>query len=137
VKFLSLSWVLAICALVVGINANAAGSVKVIRLVAVQVSQKPTKAGFVIRDNDFSGKKKVGHDTLTCTVVSKQRANCRVVIVLTAGTLTGTVPLIFSRSQGTGLITSGTGSYSGSKGKLAYRNLNEQGTRTALVITLT
>jgi hypothetical protein len=57
VRFLSLSWVLAICALVVGINANAAGSVKVIRLVAVQVSQKPTKAGFVIRDNDFSAKK--------------------------------------------------------------------------------
>ena len=135
-RFLSLTVVLALCALATALSAGASRSVKVIRLVAVQQSQKETKTGFVIRDNDFSGAKRVGHDTLTCAVISKLKANCKLVLVLSGGTLKGTVPILFSKTQGAGVITSGTGSYAGAKGARVYRNLNKQGTRTALVLTL-
>jgi hypothetical protein len=128
--------VLGSCAVAAAFSASAGTTVKVIRLTAVQQSQKESKTGFVIRDNDFSGGKRVGHDTLTCTVVSKVKANCKLLIVLAGGTLKGTVPILFSKTQGAGVITSGTGSYAGAKGALVYRNLNKQGTRTSLVVTL-
>jgi hypothetical protein len=126
----------ALFALVAALGATAGSSVKVIRLVAVQQSQKDTKTGFVIRDNDFSGAKRVGHDTVTCAVVSKVKANCKLVLVLAGGTLKGNIPILFSKTQGAGVITGGTGSYSGAKGAVVYRNLNKQGTRTSILVTL-
>lgn len=126
----------ALCALAAASGASASPSLKTIRLVAVQQSQTQTKTGFVVRDNDFSGTKRVGRDTLTCVVISKVKANCKLVIVLSGGTLKGTVPILFSKTQGAGVITSGTGSYAGAKGAVVYRNLNKQGTRTSLVLTL-
>jgi hypothetical protein len=35
------------------------------------------------------------------------------------------------------MIIGGTGEYAGAKGTLIFRNLNEKGTRTAVVLTLT
>jgi hypothetical protein len=135
-KFLALILVLGACVAAVSLPASASTTVKVIRLTAVQQSQKESKTGFVVHDIDFSGTKRVGHDTLTCTLVSKVKANCKLLIVLAGGTLKGTVPILFSKTQGAGVITSGTGSYAGAKGALVYRNLNKQGTRTSLVVTL-
>jgi len=134
-KFLALTLVLGSC-LAAASTASAGRTVKVIRLTAVQQSQTQSKTGFVVRDNDFSGTKRVGHDTLTCTVISKLKANCKLLITLAGGTLKGTVPILFSKTQGAGVITSGTGSYAGARGALVYRNLNKQGTRTSLVVTL-
>ncbi len=133
-KFLALTLVLGSW-LIAASAASASTTVKVIRLTAVQQSQTQSKTGFVVRDNDFSGTKRVGHDTLTCTVISKLKANCKLLITLAGGTLKGTVPILFSKTQGAGVITSGTGSYAGAKGALVYRNLNKQGTRTSLVVT--
>ena len=136
-KFLAATAV-TVCALSAGVSAQAAGSAKVIKLVAVQQSQKDIPNGFVIKDNDFIAGKKVGHDTLTCKVASsQQKANCKVLFQLTGGTMKGTVAIVFSKSQGGGTITGGTGNYARAKGKLAFRNLNEKGTRTAITLTLT
>ena len=73
-KFLALILVLGSCVLVAALAASAGTTLKVIRLTAVQQSQTQSKTGFVVRDNDFSGTKRVGHDTLTCTVISKVKA---------------------------------------------------------------
>ena len=80
-KFLALTLLIGSC-LAAASTASANRTVKVIRLTAVQQSQTQSKTGFVIRDNDFSGKKRVGHDTLTCTVISKLKANCKLLITL-------------------------------------------------------
>jgi hypothetical protein len=126
----------AVCSPATAVSATASRSLKTIRLTAVQQSQTETKSGFVVRDNDFSGGRRVGRDTLTCAVISKLKANCKLLIVLTGGTLKGTVPILFSKTQGAGVITGGTGSYAGAKGGLVYTNLNKQGTRTSLVLKL-
>jgi hypothetical protein len=118
-------------------SAHAASTAKVIRLLAVQQGQKDTSNGFVIRDNDFIGGKKAGRDTVTCKVVSQQKANCKFVTVLAGGTIKANLTIVFSKSSGQGTITGGTGQYAGAKGKLTFGNLNEKGTRTAVVLTLT
>lgn len=135
-RFFCLTVAFAVCASAAALSANASTSLKTIRLVAVQQSQTQTKTGFVVRDNDFAGGRRLGHDTLSCVVISKVKANCKLVLVLAGGTLKGTVPILFTKTQGAGVITSGTGSYAGAKGALVYRNLNKQGTRTSLVVTL-
>ena len=135
-KFFSLAFIFGACALVAAMAANAAGSAKVIKLLSVQQGQTRTKTGFVVRDTDFVGTKKVGHDTLACTVVSRQRASCRLVVTLAGGTIIGRIPIVFTRSSGAGPVTGGTGTYAGAKGTVAYRNLNQKGTRTAVVISL-
>jgi hypothetical protein len=119
-----------------GVSAHAAAKSKVIRLVAVQVSQKATKGGFVIKDNDFINGKRVGRDTLTCSGASQTKANCGLVVVLPGGTIKGKFVIVFSRSKGQGTIIGGTGKYAGAKGRLTFANLNAKGTRTAVVLTL-
>jgi hypothetical protein len=131
-----LTFVAIVCVSFAAVSAQASPTAKVIKLVAVQASQKQTADGFVIKDNDFVGGKKVGRDTLTC-VATQRQAKCRVLFELPAGTIKVNVVLVFSKSQGQGTITGGTGEYAGAKGRLTYRNLNQQGTRTALVLTLT
>jgi hypothetical protein len=123
-------------ALVVAASAEAGGAAPVIKFVAVQVSQKESTNGFVLKDNDFVGSKKVGTDSLTCTVASQKKATCKIVVVRPAGTIRGTLVLIFAESQGKGTITGGTGTYAGAKGTLTFKNLNEEGTRTSVTITL-
>jgi hypothetical protein len=136
-KFLPATVAVAVCALAAGMSAQAASSAKLIKLLSVQQSQKESANGFVIRDNDFIGGKKAGRDTLTCKTASQQKANCTVLFVLSGGTIKGKFVIVFSKSGGQGTIVGGTGKYAGAKGKLAYRNLNEKGTRTAIVLTLT
>jgi hypothetical protein len=124
-----------VCVSFAVVSAQAARTARVIKLVAVQASQQQTDNGFVVKDNNFIGGKKVGRDTLTC-VTSRRQGKCRVLFELPAGTIKATLVLVFSKSQGLGTIVGGTGEYAGAKGRLAYRNLNQQGTRTALVLTL-
>jgi hypothetical protein len=131
-----LTFAAVVCVSFAAVSAQASRTSKVIKLVAVQASQKQTANGFVVKDNDFIGGKKVGRDTLTC-VATQRQGKCRVLVELPAGTIKATVVLVFSKSQGQGTITGGTGEYAGAQGRLAYRNLNQKGTRTALVLTLT
>jgi hypothetical protein len=132
----SLTFAVIACMLLAGMSAQAARTAKVISFVSVQVSQKQTANGFVVKDNDFIGGKKAGRDTLTCAVASQRQAKCKLLVELRAGTITGNVVLVFSKSQGRGTITGGTGEYAGAKGRLTFRNLNAKGTRTAVVLTL-
>ena len=118
--------------------AQAAGGSQVIRLTAVQVSeQHPNDQTIIIKNNDLINGKKVGHDTLTCKVVAQSKASCSLAVVFAAGKLNGKFVQSFSASSGKGTITGGTGKYAGAKGTFTFRNLNSEGTRTGVVMTLT
>ena len=117
--------------------AQAAGGSEVIRFVAVRVSQQqPNSKTFIQAENDLINGKKAGHDTLTCKVISQSKANCSIVIVFPAGTLKAKFATGFTQSSGKGTISGGTGKYAGAAGTLAWRNLNTEGTRTSVVVTL-
>jgi hypothetical protein len=125
------------CALAVAIGAQAASNATVIKLTAVQQSQKQTKTGFVLRDTDVIAGRTAGHDSLTCKVAGQKKATCKASFDLSDGTIEATVLILFAKPSGGGTITAGTGRYAGAKGKLAWRNLNDAGTRTAIVFTFT
>jgi hypothetical protein len=134
-RLLVLTFTVTIGVFMAAVSAHAAAKSQVIRFVAVQVSQKATKGGFVIRDNDFINGKRVGRDTLTC-LASQTKANCRILVELPGGTVRARLVLLFSKSRGQGTIIGGTGKYAGAKGTLTFANLNAKGTRTAVVLTL-
>jgi hypothetical protein len=135
-RFLALTFAVVLGLLLTGTGVHAAAAAKVVKFIAVQVSQKDKKNGFVIKDNDFVGGKKVGTDTINCTLVNQSKANCVLLVVRPSGTIRGSLVLSFSASQGKGKITGGTGAYAGAKGTLTFKNLNEDGTRTSVVLTL-
>ena len=119
--------------------AQAGGGSDVIRLTSVQVSeQHPDDRTIIVKNNDVINGKKVGHDTLTCKVVAqKNKVRCSIAVVLSAGKLTGRFVQSFSASGGKGTITGGTGRYAGAKGTFTFKNLNREGSRTGVVVTLT
>ena len=126
-----------VCALATAFGAQAARGSTVIRFISVQVSQKQTgESSFVINDNDLINGKKVGHDTLTCKLLSQTKASCSIVIVLPGGKLNAKFVLPFSAMSGKGTVTGGSGKYAGAKGSFAFKNLNAKGTRTSVVVTL-
>jgi hypothetical protein len=135
-RLLVLTFTVTIGVFMAAVGAHAAAKSQVIRFVAVQVSQKATKGGFVIRDNDFINGKRVGRDTLTCSSASQTKANCGLVVALPGGTIKARFVIVFSKSRGQGTIIGGTGKYAGAKGTLTFANLNAKGTRTAVVLTL-
>jgi hypothetical protein len=117
--------------------AQAAGGSDVIRLTSVKVSeQHPNDQTIIIKNNDMINGKKAGHDTLTCKV-AQSKVSCSIAVVLAAGKLNGKFVQSFSASSGKGNITGGTGKYAGAKGTFTFRNLNSEGSRTGVVVTLT
>ena len=136
-RFVSLSSALVVGAFLVGAAAQAAVSSQVITFTAVQVSEKhPSDTSFIIKDNDLVNGKKVGTDTLSCSIVSQTKANCKIVIARKDGTIKASFVLPFTASKGAGTITGGTGAYAGAKGTFSYKNLNDEGTRTSVVLKL-
>ena len=132
----SLIFVLIIGALLAS-AAQAASTAEVIKFTAVKVSEKqPSEKTFISRDNAFIDSKKVGTDTLTCTVLSQTKANCKILIKLASGTISAKMTIKFSESKGAGTITGGSGDYAGAKGSFTWKNLNQQGSRTSVVLTL-
>ena len=123
--------------LLTGASQAAAGK-EVIRFLSVQVSAKQTSANVVvINNNDLINGKKVGHDTLTCKLLSQTKANCSVLITLAGGKLHAKFAISSTATSGKGAITSGTGKYAGAKGSFTFKNLNAKGNRTSVVVTLT
>jgi hypothetical protein len=117
--------------------AQAAAGASVIRLTSVKVNeQHPNNETIILKNNDFINGKKAGHDTLTCKVAAQNKVNCSIAIVLVAGKLNGTFVQLLSASSGKGTITGGTGKYAGAKGSFTFRNLNSDGSRTGVVLTL-
>ena len=118
--------------------AQAGGGSDVIRLTSVTMSALHRLTGLSSSRQEVSNGKKVGHDTLTCKVVAqKNKVRCSIAVVLSAGKLTGRFVQSFSASGGKGTITGGTGRYAGAKGTFTFKNLNREGSRTGVVVTLT
>ena len=118
--------------------AQAARGSDVIRLTSVQVSeQHPNNETIIIKNNDLINGRKAGHDTLTCKVLAQNKVRCSIAVVLPAGKLNGKFVQLLSASGGKGTIIGGTGKYAGAKGTFTFKNLNSEGSRTGVVVTLT
>jgi hypothetical protein len=106
-----------------------------ISFVSVQVRTHGTKPALA-ENVDYQGKKRIGHDTLTCTIVNARLAHCTMAVTLAKGTINARLDLKRSSDDGPITITGGTGSYAGAKGTGKYRILNDTGTRTAVALHL-
>ena len=89
---------------------------------------------FIVNDNDYSGKTKVGQDTLTCNT---QTSLCDVVVSLAGGNILAHFKSAANATSGSGQITGGTKGFAGATGTLTYKNLNAKGTRTAVTLKIT
>ena len=97
---------------------------------AVNTSALKLTTKIVIRDDDYAGKRLIGHDNLTCAYAT---GKCTALFALTAGTIKAR--FVGSGTTGSGTVVGGTGSYSGARGSFTWRNLNASGSRTGIVIT--
>jgi hypothetical protein len=93
------------------------------------------KAVFTSTEDIFQGGKKVGTDRVSCTSVSETKADCKVTVTLAKGTILATFTG-GSASSGPIKVVGGTGAYKGATGTGSYRNLNKDGTRTAVTLRL-
>jgi hypothetical protein len=114
----------------------AAAAPETISFVSVQVSTHGSGHTAVSVDNDYRGKTKIGHDTLTCNIVNARLARCLLAVTLAKGTIRGRLDLRRSSDEGPITITGGTGRYKDAKGTGKYRILNESGTRTSMALHL-
>jgi hypothetical protein len=126
---------LATAAAVLTAGAALATGASTIAFTSVTTSQDETKTGFVTRDNVLQAGKKVGTDVLRCTF-ARGKARCRVTVTLPKGTVVATFTAAPESSGGTLKVVDGTGAYADATGTGTYRNLNEQGTRTAVTLRL-
>jgi len=116
--------------------ALAAAATTTLKLTSVQASTKQTSTTFSSTENVFQNGRKVGTDRLKCTF-GRVRARCTVALTITGK---GTVDLRFTTtmdsSGGPLTITGGSGTYEGVTGTGSYKNLNSEGTRTAITLKL-
>jgi hypothetical protein len=92
---------------------------------------------FYFVDTAFQNGRVVGESYARCRFTGNfENLRCRIRLTLPAGTLSVFVRLT-PDPRGSFRVTSGTGAYQGRTGVGIYKNLNEAGTRTRLVIWLT
>src|SRR3954452_2095328 len=113
----------------------AAVRLKPITVIAVKVSEKASKRTIVETDQAYVGGKNVGHDILSCTLISKSDVSCIALIVLGSNTVTARFTTPLSAGVGSGTLDGGTGSFQGRKGTFTWKNLDKNGKRTKLVLT--
>jgi hypothetical protein len=116
--------------------ALASAATTTLKFTTVQTSDKQTSTGFSSTESVFQNGKKVGTDRLNC-IFGRVRARCTVGLTITGK---GTIKLRFTVTEGSSggplTIAGGTGTYEGATGTGSYRNLNNEGTRTAVTLKL-
>ena len=103
---------------------------------SVTVSQKQTKTGFSSVSTDLVAGKKVGTDRLVCTYAGKDKARCKVTVIRPKGTIAIAFTTTQTSTGGPLTITGGTGSWSGATGTGTYKNLDKNGSKTAVTLKL-
>ena len=109
----------------------AAAAPRTISFISVTVSDKTKGPTDTTLDNDFSGGKKIGHDTVMCDTST---GDCSVDFVFADGTISAYFGATGARGAGT--ISSGTGAYKGARGTFTYRITDATGARTAITLRL-
>jgi hypothetical protein len=94
------------------------------------------KAVFTSTEDIFQGGKKVGTDRVVCTQVSETKANCKVAVTLPKGTILATFTGTENSNSGPIKVVGGTRGYKDATGTGTYKNLNKDGTKTAITLKL-
>jgi hypothetical protein len=105
-----------------------------IHVLSVARSQRMTMRGWTSRQDVLRGGVKIGTDVVSCAFARVER--CSVVMSLPGGTLA----LTFRNPEagaGSLKIVGGTGTYAHAGGIGAFRNLDKEGSRTAVTLRLT
>jgi hypothetical protein len=126
---------LAAAAAVLTAGAVVATGATTIAFTSVTKSQGDAKNGFIAREDVLQSGRKVGTDVVRCTF-ARGKARCRVTVTLPKGTVVATFTGSDQSSGGPLKIVDGTGAYADATGTGTYRNLNQQGTRTAVTLRL-
>ena len=88
------------------------------------------------QDTDVNVKgKTIGFDMLYFVATSRTTGAVNVTVDTSGGLLYGTLKINFSTGAVTnGKVTGGTGKFKGASGTITAKNLNKQGTRTAVTV---
>lgn len=97
---------------------------------------KSQTATFTSTDDVLQGAKKIGTDKVVCTSNGSNTASCKLTVTLAKGTINGTFTSTENASSGPIKVVGGTGAYEGATGTGTYKNLNKDGTKTAVTLKL-
>jgi hypothetical protein len=92
-----------------------------------------TATSAAIQDTDYAKGRKIGFDQVYITVNPKTgRGSGNFTLAIRGGVIYGTLTL--KPSAATGTLADGTGKFAGVTGSISAKNLNKQGTRTAVTL---
>jgi hypothetical protein len=124
-------------AFVIPALASASSTTHTLKFIAVSGKQQMfTKTTGGSQDVDVNAKNKIiGFDEIYFVLTSATSANVNVTLDTSGGMLYGTFKLNFKTGAITnGKVTGGTGAFKGAKGTITAKNLNANGTRTAVTV---
>ena len=117
--------------------ASASSTTHTLKFISVEKnSVNFTKKSGGQQDTDVNVKgKTIGFDMLYFVATSRTTGAVNVTVDTSGGLLYGTLKINFSTGAVTnGKVTGGTGKFKGASGTITAKNLNKQGTRTAVTV---
>ena len=118
-----------------GFGAADAATVRhTLRLTAVQISDVMVRGVDVATDRDMQHGKVTGYDVTSCRIhLSTRTATCQVAVARAGGMIVGRARINLATGAGHGVITGGTGTFSGARGTISTRATGPATTRVTLV----
>jgi hypothetical protein len=97
-------------------------------VLATQTASKQAAKSITFRETLASGKKVVGHDLVTCKVVSKTALACTAAFTFSKGVIRVAGKVLYAKTANVLAITGGTKSYKGAKGTLTLQDVTSKTT---------
>jgi len=117
------------------LSASAALKPQTITFLSVKTTSTRVSTSKVVADHrDFSGKKVIGHDAVTCHIKGGAVTGCDLTIWFAKGTISASSvgPIEASKA----VITGGSGAYAGAHGTGSWVDLNKAMTRTQYTLII-
>jgi hypothetical protein len=105
-----------------------------IKFIATTTGRTPSKTGFAETGKNTSGGKLTGYYTLSCQAKSKTAFNCGGAGSTVQGMIYFKFPLSTTSKTFSGVVTGGTGAFSGAKGTISGKSITS--TKEAVTIVI-